>query len=117
MVRSQDRLAGARSADETQDLAAHDIEVDTCRESPCPESDGDVARRKHDVAPRRSSQLPGLRSACIISELDRCVEHGEQPVEDDDDEDRLHHRGGDMLAEQFGAAADLHALRPARRCR
>src|SRR6185437_5678041 len=60
--------------------------------------------------PPSSSAASGVSSACIMSELDRCIKHREQAIEDDDDEDRFDHRGGDMLAQRFGAAAHLHAL-------
>ncbi len=40
-------------------------------------------------------------SAVSMSEVDRGKEDGEQAVQDDDDEDRFHHRGGDVLAERF----------------
>src|SRR5690606_29454372 len=44
------------------------------------------------------------------SEVDGRVEHGEQPVHEDDDEDGLDHRGGYLAAERFRAAADLEAF-------
>src|SRR3990170_7249953 len=52
----------------------------------------------------------GFVPSSAMSELDRCVEHGEKPVEDDHHEDRLHHRSSHVLPERFGAAADLHAF-------
>ena len=65
-----------------------------------------LVRRRSGRSHRRSAAA----SLIAPSEIDRRVEHGEQAVEDDDDEDRLHHRSGDVLAERFGAAADLQAF-------
>ena len=58
-----------------------------------------------------SIPLDVARSFTIATlELDRRVEDGEHAIENDDDEDRLHHRGGDVHAERLGAAADLQAF-------
>ena len=53
----QHRLAGARGADEAQDLAALDVERQFVEDDIVAEADGDVARRKHDVASPRGAAL------------------------------------------------------------
>jgi hypothetical protein len=45
----QHRLAGARCADEAEDLALVDIEIEIIENDLRPEANGDVARRKHDI--------------------------------------------------------------------
>ena len=82
MERSQDGLAGAGRADDGQDLAAVDVEVEILQDGRPAEPDGQAAHPDDRFA------LPSAPS-----EIDRAVEDGEDAVDDDHHEDRLHHRG------------------------
>src|SRR6185312_16728915 len=81
----QYRLAGAGAADEAQNLAAIDVEVDAVEHEALAEADLDAARLDH--------RLPRLAVARDHgSHPDRGEEDGEEAVEHDDEEDRLDHR-------------------------
>src|SRR5690606_38238930 len=69
-----------------------------------------VTSRAESTMSCASSCCTFSAASCVMSEVDCSVEDCEQAIEYDDDEDGLHHRGGYVPTERFGAAADLHAF-------
>ena len=99
----QHRLAGARGADEAQNLAAIEVEIEAVHDELIAEAHLEAAHADDGLA------LAGM-FAGLASIVDRREEHREQAVHHDDHEDRLDHRSGYVAAELLGRAVHPHAL-------
>ena len=103
----QHRLAGAGCADKAQHLAALDVEIDAFEHLLAPELDLQIAHAQRDVLRNVELRLGAvieqrqdIEAGIVTSRprlfVDRSEEHGEDAVQHDHQEDRLHHRGGGL---------------------
>jgi hypothetical protein len=107
----QHRLAGARGADDAEDLATIGVEVEILDDVVVAEAGGEPAHRQHDLAAaiRRGHEFDHLVRR-RVQYIDRCEEDREQAIGDDDHEDRLDHRGRRPPAQRLGAAFNVETL-------
>lgn len=110
MVRVSTDFPPARGADETEDLAAIDVEVEVIEDQAVPEAHHDVAHADDGFALLCSDGWGGGLRVHAASHVDGGEEHGEDAVHHDHEEDRLHHPRARCSPSDPSAAAHPHAL-------